>query len=471
MDTSGSYSQPNERNEGYEDKRRVTRHRSLPRLPDRSVMNLPNISIGSFVQEKYGIDDLNVGATVNYSEGSKDSASAPVDGYGEIKTMSNGEKKGQKHVAVAPHDDSPNRSDSDSADQERSTHTPRRHKVWGNLPKEEDSTSTGSVFPTPVVGPRITPSHPQHNHSLTARPILSNGAAASHGSDTITTLPASEHLPSIGKWRCCKCTRGHSLYAFDNGLHPVSILNCLCTHRSCVNCALEGPHIKPFHPMREPVVIHLSDDHAPRLIRFGVFCDGCGLSWRAQEVRDDNSRKTGNGNSSSALLQRISAMPRSLVRKGLYPLRHSRSLSHLTSSSSSSNSAVAVEKQPLLVSGSSINLRQLSSEMEKGHGKQADVTSVRFTAIKCTCGLVTDTGSLCFQVVSAPLHKQRSAGGCEDRLDEEAEVAGEKRKVFGGFTTTPVYWAKGHGQPVLHLKGGEHPNPLRSAPVKVDDLE
>ncbi|KAL6706852.1 hypothetical protein ACN47E_004995 [Coniothyrium glycines] len=204
--------------------------------------------------------------------------------------------------------------------------------------------------------------------------------------------------------------------------------------------------------MREPEVVQLSEDE-DKQIRFGVFCDGCGLSWRAQEVVD--KKKTA--------LQRLSAMPRNMMKKGLHPLRHSKSWSNMSASSPGFEKALVVP-----VSGSTFNLRQLSSEMEKGHGKQADVTSVKFTGIQCTCGLVTDATSLCFQIVDAPVIAEVKEGGDPQT---EPEVVLEQRKA-PKFTTTPQDLARGHGTPMLTMKGGvRHPNPLRSAPVTSADFE
>ncbi|KAI8935898.1 hypothetical protein NX059_007410 [Plenodomus lindquistii] len=246
-------------------------------------------------------------------------------------------------------------------------------------------------------------------------------------------------LNPIGKWGCCRCAREHDIYYFTEGEHPVSILNCECTHRSCGKCALQG-QMKVFQPMSEPEVIQLSEDDSKQ-IRFGVFCDGCGVSWRAVEVVDEVDNKS--------LKQQITGLPKQMI-KHVNPLRKLRQHSSMDDLSTCGPSDGPRSFQ------SSINLRALSNEMEaEGHGKQADLATVHFTGIKCTCGFVTCSSSLCFQVVDPP----------KDVYEAQFEELMAGRKV-AGFGTTPEDQARGHQTPVLTLRGGKrHPNPLRSCPV------
>ncbi|CAA9962340.1 hypothetical protein PTMSG1_05716 [Pyrenophora teres f. maculata] len=280
---------------------------------------------------------------------------------------------------------------------------------------------------------------------------------ARDGAAVLPTVPTikftdSEREPKekeepCGKWRCCKCHRGQELVSYTKGEHPVSVLECACVHRSCTKCTLEGL-IKSFVPMSEPEVVTLSED-SNKIIRFGVFCDGCGLSWRAREVHDDASTKAAV---KSALL-RVSALPRRLTKRGphaLERLRPSQSMSNL-------------HAQPrttalLTVSKSVLNLRALSNEMEKEYGRQAETVFVTFAGIKCDCGMVTDASSLCFQIVDPP----------EDFYKAQfAKLMAERKVAPPSFGTTPEDQARGHGTPTLSLKGGRvrHPNPLRSNPV------
>ncbi|KAH6866697.1 hypothetical protein BKA58DRAFT_209642 [Alternaria rosae] len=249
---------------------------------------------------------------------------------------------------------------------------------------------------------------------------------------------------SSGKWRCCKCNRGHKIYTQPHPQHPLSVLSCECTHRSCAKCKLEGL-IKQFQPMSDPAVVHLSEDRA-RAIRFGVFCEGCGLSWRAQRVPVE-VKKTPK----KSALQCVSTLPRFLTKRGggaptLKELRSSRSMNNLHDPTESRPQAA-----PLAASRSSLDLRALSKEMRKEHGEQAEPVPVKFASIQCTCTMTTADSSLCFQIMDKPKdHNQTQL---------VKKVAARKP---AGFGSTPEDIARGHGTPTLTLRGRQHPNPLRS---------
>ncbi|EUC38718.1 hypothetical protein COCCADRAFT_82439 [Bipolaris zeicola 26-R-13] len=263
--------------------------------------------------------------------------------------------------------------------------------------------------------------------------------------NTVTFIDEeNEPSDSIGKWRCCKCGDSHDIYSVAHGQHPVSVLNCNCMHGSCSKCTLEGL-MKQFVPMIEPEVVHLSED-ANKAVRFGVFCDGCGQSWRAQKVNDDANKKA----AIKAALTRISAIPRRLNKRDPHPLKNmraSRSMDHLLHP--------CTPCATMATSKSALNLRALSNEMQKEHGEQAELVSVRFTGIRCDCGMMTDSNSLCFQIVDPPRDFYR--------VQFMKQMAGRR---VAGFGTTPEDKVKGHGTPVLVLRGYiRHPNPLMSSPV------
>ncbi|KAJ6193438.1 hypothetical protein J3E72DRAFT_398527 [Bipolaris maydis] len=248
---------------------------------------------------------------------------------------------------------------------------------------------------------------------------------------TLTFIDEEEKPSSpIGKWRCCKCGSSHDIYS-----HPINVLSCDCMHGSCSKCL-----IKQF-----PEVVHLSED-MNKAVRFGVFCDGCGQSWRAQEVHEDAHKKT----AVKAALTRISAIPRRLNKRDAYPLKNmraSRSMDHLL--------YPRTPCMPMAASKSVLNLRALSNEMQKEYGEQAELVSVRFTGIKCDCGMTTDSNSLCFQIVDPPKDFYR--------VQFMKQMAGRR---VAGFGTTPEDKARGHGTPSLVLRGYmRHPNPLMSNPV------
>ncbi|KAJ5022774.1 hypothetical protein PSV08DRAFT_354715 [Bipolaris maydis] len=262
---------------------------------------------------------------------------------------------------------------------------------------------------------------------------------------TLTFIDEEEKPSSpIGKWRCCKCGSSHDIYSVTHSQHPINVLSCDCMHGSCSKCTLQGL-IKQFVPMIEPEVVHLSED-MNKAVRFGVFCDGCGQSWRAQEVHEDAHKKT----AVKAALTRISAIPRRLNKRDAYPLKNmraSRSMDHLL--------YPRTPCMPMAASKSVLNLRALSNEMQKEHGEQAELVSVRFTGIKCDCGMTTDSNSLCFQIVDPPKDFYR--------VQFMKQMAGRR---VAGFGTTPEDKARGHGTPSLVLRGYmRHPNPLMSNPV------
>jgi hypothetical protein len=277
---------------------------------------------------------------------------------------------------------------------------------------------------------------------IRSNPVLRTYTAPKSDSSTSPTDTASsalydsrrEHEP-IGQWRCCKCYRGQDLYLHVQGQHLVSILNCICPHRSCENCTLTGL-IKPYQPVSEPIPIPLSADNLKQ-VRFGVFCDSCGLSWRAQIVKG------------SSMLQQVSGIPKRGTNT-LKKIRRAKSMNHL----------LGVKEEKMEQQKSVLNLRQLSSEMEKEHGKQAPIVMVNFSGIECTCGNVLDDCALCFQVAEPPKEVSELQRG----MGEADEAAHTK-----SFTATPADRAKGIGKSMITLsirgKTFTHPNPLMSNPV------
>jgi hypothetical protein len=264
-----------------------------------------------------------------------------------------------------------------------------------------------------------------------------DGSAVNSGS---TNTPQDQPEP-IGTWRCCKCDDTQELYQYDQDQHLVSILNCACPHKSCENCTLAGS-IKLYQPVQEPIPVQLSDD-SHKHVNFGVFCSNCGLSWRAQIVKD------------TTLVQKISAVPKDLAKRSAHPLeklRDARSMSNLRGELSNKVSSIPTKS-------STLNLRQLSNEMEKEHGKQANSVMVKFSGIQCSCGGVVDAASLCFQIV-------------EPTKKDEIDVA-EPVVVEPSFTATREDQAKGIGRSTLTLMDGRirHANPVMSNPVMAEDSE
>jgi hypothetical protein len=229
-------------------------------------------------------------------------------------------------------------------------------------------------------------------------------------------------VKSIGQFRCCFCKEVQDLFKIDQGEHLVTALSECCFHHSCDGCILTG-NIKIYKPVQEPIPVQLSDEQ--KQILFGVFCSGCGKCWRAQEVK-------------SSVVDKISAVPAKLGAASIDKIRGSRSTHNLCGGEPSN-------------SKSTLNLRQLSNEMEKEHGQQAGHALVKFSGIKCTCGSTSDGSSL----------------GCQIVESKDEEVVGGKKPST--FTGTPDDRARGIGKAFLTMVGKDgkrvrHANPLASCP-------
>lgn len=271
---------------------------------------------------------------------------------------------------------------------------------------------------------------------------------------------------SIGLWRCCKCGKAHNLYPQEQGQNLIKALECDCPHRSCEDCALTGD-IKPFKPVQEPIPVQLSD--VDKRILFGIFCGDCGSSWQAAPVSDVVGSRTKR--------QKISAVPKNLVQHTAHPLdklRVSRSMANLRGDPTPKAHSPKAFK-------STYNLRVLSDEMEKEHGKQANSVMVMFSGIVCTCGRTLTTCDLCFQIVEQPKQlEQHEQSEQSERLEHDAEepdvIAREELKLRKEptFSATAEDIAKGIYEPTLTLivkdRTIHHPNPLKSNPVTKDDL-
>ncbi|UPX18021.1 uncharacterized protein EKO05_0008345 [Ascochyta rabiei] len=262
-------------------------------------------------------------------------------------------------------------------------------------------------------------------------------------------ITISNDIPPIGKWRCCECQRGHEIYRFEAGQHLISILNCLCKHRSCRSCTFQG-NVRRFAPIDDAAGVAsvpvLEGDG--RTIRFGVICRTCGLSWRAKRVEE--AKRPG------LLRRKLSILPKKV--NPLHKLRTTRSMIYL-GISHDSRTDVGRPGSALSTSRSIFNLKSASDAQGKDAklAEQAQGAFVRFYGIECTCGSITNASSVCFQVVdTAEVNDDgKPRGQSSVQVTETAESC-----------STSELEAKGYGTPTLHLKGGLHPNPLRRNPVK-----
>jgi hypothetical protein len=252
--------------------------------------------------------------------------------------------------------------------------------------------------------------------------------------------PAS--LPAT--WYCCMCDDTHGVQLQAEGPHPIGQLGSECSHRPCQDCEFSG-YIKMYCPVDEqPALVHMSGEKDDK-IKFGVICHGCGLSWRAQPVKTDMSRMR-------SVLHKISVLPKKLNRThSLQKLRQaSASMINLSRPTTS-----------LSKTRSFANLRSVSETKKKGEGLtkevggQAHSARVRFFGIACACGRMTGAESVCFQITDVPWGTPEA--------DLERKKVEIRQRV--GSASPPELQAKGHRDRVIHLKGGEHPNPLLSSPV------
>ncbi|KAF2684983.1 hypothetical protein K458DRAFT_417821 [Lentithecium fluviatile CBS 122367] len=235
------------------------------------------------------------------------------------------------------------------------------------------------------------------------------------------------------KWHCCKCDKSTPILIRPCP-HPLGALACECPHKPCGSCKTTG-QVKPFLPMEEPAMVPLAE--VTKEIRFGVLCSCCGLSWRAEET--GRYKKT------------LRKMPSLGISMGqIHQKRLAPANGYLRKSKST---LVLGNKRIITPPGQTVE-------------KQAQYASVKFSEIECTCGIVIDLSTaLCFQIVPPPVEEKVKEPG---KVKERKKSHVEGKKV--GWTTTPELQAKGYGQAIIRIRGIEHPNPLRSNPITVEDV-
>lgn len=254
----------------------------------------------------------------------------------------------------------------------------------------------------------------------------------------------------LGRWQCCECRRGHGVYRFEQGQHLISILACLCPHRSCKNCTFQGRirRFAPIYDVEGSAMMPVAGYHGQGMYK-GIVCRCCGLSWQAEKDEAPKRRKS--------FRQRLSILPKKV--NPMSTLRHARSMVHLgipqDSQSDDRRSGTA-----LSISRSFMNLRSVSGSQAKETKPQTEPQApgvqVRFYGIECTCGHATDERDICFVFLDLPKVKRVDAG--RDQTGREVVQSPEPPYL-------PKLRAKGYGTPTLHLKGGAHPNPLMSNAV------
>lgn len=184
-------------------------------------------------------------------------------------------------------------------------------------------------------------------------------------------------------------------------------------------------------------------------MHMGIVCRACGLSWQAEKIEAPKRHRS--------LRQRLSILPKKV--NPMPTLRHARSMIHL---------GLPCDPQPgdlrpgtsITRSRSFLNLRSVpdsqAKEAKPAPEEQAQGVQVRFYGIECTCGHVTDECSICF--VFFDLAKVGSSASRTSQRRYKAVESSDPPYL-------PKLRVKGYGTPILHLKGGAHPNPLMSNPV------
>lgn len=243
----------------------------------------------------------------------------------------------------------------------------------------------------------------------------STDGMASDDSDTET--PEDERA----KWHCCNCFHRRDIHIFNKD-HIIGALACVCPHKPCETCGLSGI-VKPFEPIEEPAIVPVSPENNE--IWFGVVCPCCGLSWRAKELR-----------------------------------RHSKLLKKMPSFSMAQH-----HQKRLLGPADGGKLRRVRSTLTltnkrnitpPGPVKQAEFAAVSFGGFECTCGHAINDAAMRFQVTGPPTKRVQVSSGPKARKS--------------WWTTRPELKNLGHGKPQLEIQGTKHANPLRSCPIKPEEV-
>jgi hypothetical protein len=195
----------------------------------------------------------------------------------------------------------------------------------------------------------------------------------------------------------------------------------------------------------------------------GVICRECGLSWRIEVEAIRKGR----------VLGRLRRMPS--LRDALHSLQKHR-LATSADRSRKTRSIMTLGHGPVSVTTPHLNG---GDEVTGKKAKRASFSAVTFNGLTCSCGRITNLDSFWFRIVqpvrvsSAPVSEPmvpKSLKKTDLGSEKGKRKDMDKEKGFGaGRKTTEELMKKGHDDKVIRLFGGEHPNPLRSAPVGADD--
>lgn len=185
-----------------------------------------------------------------------------------------------------------------------------------------------------------------------------------------------------------------------------------------------------FVPISEPLVILSPDAAKGEEVPYGVVCEGCGLSWRAEKT----SKGCGGGSGGVRKMASLAKV------KDL----HRRALSPANGRLRKTQSFVALRPDG----------NEREADANKGEDRK-DVASmsVRFSGIRCTCGSVSSLCSLCFRIETKHAVGLLRAGQHRPR-----------------HMLNETLLAMGNGEPEVRIREIKHPNPLRSCPIQRSDL-
>jgi hypothetical protein len=196
----------------------------------------------------------------------------------------------------------------------------------------------------------------------------------------------------------------------------------------------------------------------------GVICRECGLSWR---VEAEAIRK-------GTVLGSLKRMPS--LRNALHSLQKHR-IAPSADRARKTRSTMTLGHGPYSATNPHLNI---GDEVMGKEAKRASFSAVTFNGLTCSCGRITTLDSFWFRIVQPK--RVGSAPNSEPMVPKslkKTDLGSEKgkrknmgkEKNFGvGRKTTEELMKKGHDDKVIRLFGGEHPNPLRSAPVGADNL-
>lgn len=177
-------------------------------------------------------------------------------------------------------------------------------------------------------------------------------------------------------------------------------------------------------------MVPITDQGRGGNVPYGVVCGGCGLSWRAEELRKVKKVPS---------IMKMADVQKKRLAPQFGKLRKSQSLMNLKKSFGSQ-----AKKEEQMVE------------------KRVRSTSVQFTGLKCTCGCVSTLDSFCFQLTEQEL-------GPLDVVPEETAQL-EPAQPLPSRATNDRLQAMGHHEPELRVRHVRHPNPLRGNPVEPSDL-